>query len=67
MIKSEYNERIEEYARSLPDGYDAFSVVMGTLPQKHGVDRELWDWVESEGSPTFDELSLRYCEMMMKP
>lgn len=65
MIKSEYSARLEETARKLADPDDAFITVVSILPQKDGVDKALWEWVEEQGDSLtlsdFEYMRLKMC------
>lgn len=63
MIKSVESKNLEEYAASLDKSYDDFVFAMGYVPQKRGIDKELWDFVE-KNKPNYDELMFEYSKLL---
>lgn len=54
-MKSVYSKNLESYASTLEGTYPDFVWSMGVLPQRHGIDKKLWEYVE-ENQPDYDEL-----------
>ena len=54
-MKSAYSKKLEEYASKLEDTYPDFVMAMGIIPQRHGIDQKLWEYVE-KNQPDYDEL-----------
>lgn len=63
--KSEYSIKLERRAQELADPSDDFVTVVSLLPQRDGVDKDLWEWVEEQGEsltlPDFEYMRLRMC------
>lgn len=54
-MKSAYSKKLEEYASGIEGSYPDFVLAMGIIPQRHGIDKKLWEYVE-ENQPDYDEL-----------
>lgn len=62
MRKGEPAKRLEAYAASLEDAHEAFVLAMWMVPQKHGVDKEFWLWVD-KNKPNRNNMSVKCYEM----
>lgn len=62
LIKSEASKKLEEYAKATDRTYSDFAKAMGILPQKKGIDEELWRFVE-QSEPDYDQLMEKYLEL----
>ena len=62
MIKSEASKKLEEYAKTIERTYPDFVKAMSILPQKKGIDKELWRFVE-QSKPDYDEFMEKYLEL----
>ena len=62
MIKSEASIKLEEYAKTTDRTYPDFVKAMGVLPQKKGIDRKLWEFVE-QTRPNYNQLMEKYMEL----
>lgn len=59
MKQSEESKKLQEYARGIEGSYEAFVDSMGTSPQRKGIDKELWAYVE-ENHPDYEEMMAEY-------
>lgn len=62
MIQSEESKKLEEHAKTIDRIYPDFVKAMSILPQKKGIDKELWEFVE-QSEPGYDELMEKYLKL----
>lgn len=62
MRKSEFSQKLEAYAASLEDAHEAFVLAMWMIPQKHGIDKDFWSWVD-ENKPNRNDMSVKCYEI----
>lgn len=54
-MKSEASKRLEELAKTLPKAHEDFVRFMGIMPQKHGVEEKMLEYLETEADITTDD------------
>ena len=59
MKQSEESRKLQEYAATVDKTYPAFVRSMGVNPQRSGIDKQLWAYVE-ENQPDYDEMMAEY-------
>ena len=62
MKQSEESKKLQEYAASIDNPYPEFVTSMGRSPQRKGIDKELWEFVERE-QPDHTQLMTEYVVM----
>lgn len=60
--QSEWSRRIQEYAARIDNPYPEFVASMGRSPQRKGIDKELWEFIERE-QPDHNQLMTEYVVM----
>lgn len=60
--KSEWSKLIQKYAAGLDNPYPEFVASMGRSPQRRGIDKELWEFIEHE-RPDHNQLMTEYVVM----
>lgn len=56
MEQSPETVKLVEYARTLEDTYDDFILSMSFSPQRNGVEKELWTYIEENRPTRSDEI-----------
>ena len=57
--QSKWSKKIQEYAASVDNPFPEFVASMGRSPQRRGIDKELWEFIERE-HPDHNQLMTEY-------